>query len=267
MTILEQVQNSLPLTQFDVIDCHCHIGLWGRFNANECGENGLIKSMREVGTLKSLISSHSAIGPDFKFGNTEMLNAVTKFPDCFFGYAVINPHYKSEIKEELERCFSNESIIGIKIHAGLAMCQIDNPNYEEAYEYANMNKKIVLLHTWSLEDVNATQKIADKYKDAIFIMGHGGGPEYMAQEQAIKAVNSYSNIYLDTALSQPYNGNIEYLVGKADITKILYGTDCSFYSPLHTLGRIAYANISDDHKKAIFGGNIKKILVDKGMWK
>ena len=45
--------------------------------------------------------------------------------------------------------------------------------------------------------------------------------------------------------------------------KILFGTDNPWHNPAYSLGRIAYAKISDKEKEKILGGNFKRLVGEK----
>lgn len=55
-------------------------------------------------------------------------------------------------------------------------------------------------------------------------------------------------------------GVIEYFVKEIGAEKILFGTDSPMRDPRPQVGWLAYADISFEDKKLIFGGNMKRIL-------
>jgi len=79
-------------------------------------------------------------------------------------------------------------------------------------------------------------------------------------EIAMNIVKKHENVYADIAISRAREGNVEWLVNGAGSEKILYGSDMPFFDPRPTFGRLAYANISENDKRNIFGLNMKRII-------
>jgi len=128
-----------------------------------------------------------------------------------------------------------------------------------AYETAEKKKCPVLIHVWGAGNVVTVSKLADEYPNAIFIMGHGGA-DIPGFEKAIDVVNKRNNVYIDIAISNVREGNVEWLVREMGSKKILYGSDMPFFDPRPAFGRLAFAMISDDEKRDIFGLNMEAIL-------
>lgn len=252
--------NAQPITEFPVHDCHNHLGKWNIFHVPQGGTiEQMIATMDIFGIDTCFVTSHSAIGPDYVFGNNMVMDAMDKYPDRVRGYVTLNPNYPDEIEKEISRCFANGRFLGIKLHPDFHRCSSLNPNYEAAYEYANNNALPVLIHVWGEADVSNINVLSQRYPNIRFIMGHtGASPSGM--ELAIKVINSHDNVYGDTALSMSNQGNIEWLLSKANPKRILFGSDMPYYAPTHTIGRIAMAKISDELKADVFGENLTRIL-------
>lgn len=137
--IIEKAKRGLPLDDFFVIDCHCHMGYWHNFSIPENSAEGMLKSMDALGINVVCPASNSSIGPNYKYGNDMVIQAVLKYPNRFAGYVTISPHYPEDIKHELDRCFSVPGMRGIKIHPSSHRCPIDYKNYRIVYETANEN--------------------------------------------------------------------------------------------------------------------------------
>lgn len=257
--ITEKARRGLPLDDVLIIDCHCHMGYWQHFNVPEGNAEGMLRSMDSLGTDRACITAHASIGPDYIYGNTMVLNTVKHYPERFWGYVTINPNYEEDIEDELSRCLAVDGIIGIKIHPSCHGCQIDYKNYQPVYEIANSNKYPILIHVWGNSAVKTVDKLAGQYPNAIFIMGHGGA-DIDAMFTAIEVVNKRDNVYVDLAISKVREGNVEWLVKEMGSSKILYGTDMPFFDPRPAFGRLAFAEISDEEKKNIFGLNMDSLL-------
>lgn len=258
-TLYEKARYGLPLEDVLVIDSHCHIGKWWQFHIPGHTAEDMLTSMDRLGLNKAFITAHSAIGPDYTHGNDMVIDAVKRYPERFIGYATVNPNYESDMKNELDRCFSVNGIRGIKLHPGCHGAAIDYKKYRIAYETANELACPVLIHVWGKADVDAIDRVSALYPQARFVIGHSGA-DIHAMEDAIEVVKSRDNAYLDLAVSVAFEGNVEWFVSEVGSTKVLYGSDMPFLDPRPALGRVAMADITDDEKKNILGLNMKSIL-------
>ena len=68
------------------------------------------------------------------------------------------------------------------------------------------------------------------------------------------------NLYLDVASSQPHVGMIERFVKEVGAERVLFGSDMPVLEPAAQLGRVAYAEISEDNKEKILGRNVQQLL-------
>ena len=259
MSMSDRAKRGLPYDNVLIVDSHCHMGFWRNFN-NPCNSaEGMIVSMDTLGVDTACITAHSSIGPDYRYGNDMVIQAILKYPDRFIGYVTVNPHYVQDMKNELDKCFAVEGIRGIKLHPAGHGCPIDYGNYRLAYETADEKGCPILIHVWGKEEVAAIGKLASRYPKAQFIMGHAGA-EIRAMEDAIEVVNRHDNVFVDLAISFTYEGNVEWFVSEMGSKKVLYGSDMPFFDPRPAFGRVAMADISDDEKKDIYGLNMKRLL-------
>jgi len=259
LNIYEKAKKGLPLDDVLIIDCHCHMGPWQHFNVPKGTAEGMLESMNSLGVDIACPTAHASIGPDYVHGNNMVIDAVKKYPDRFAGYITINPNYPDDIKNELDRCFAIDGMVGIKLHPSCHGRTIEHRNYNIAYEAANSLKCPVLIHVWGKGDVMMIDRVAARYPEASLIMGHAGA-DIDAMEIAMDVVKKHKNVYVDIAISRAREGNVEWLVNGAGSEKILYGTDMPFFDPRPTFGRLAYANISEEDKRNIFGLNMKRII-------
>ena len=259
MEIIEKARRGMPFEDILIIDCHCHMGYWRNFNL-PCGSaEGMLASMDTLGIDIACAAANSSICADYRYGNNMVIEAVTKYPGRFAGYATINPNYPDDMQDELDRCFANPGIKGIKVHPSSHGCPIDYKNYRIVYETADRKQCPVLIHVWGSAAVAAVDRIARQYPGARFIMGHAGA-DIRAMEEAIDVVNRHGNVYADLAISLVREGNVEWFVKEMGSKKVLYGTDMPFFDPRSAFGRVAFADISDEQKKDVFGRNMERLL-------
>jgi predicted TIM-barrel fold metal-dependent hydrolase len=65
---------------------------------------------------------------------------------------------------------------------------------------------------------------------------------------------------MDTCFSRCPLGLVEYLVAGAGAERVVFGSDCAFYSLTQQLGKIMGADLDDTAKKLILCDNAARIL-------
>lgn len=249
-----------PLTDIRVIDSHNHLGKWNAFYVPKGGTIELmLRRMSLLGIEKVCITAHSSMGPDYRYGNDMVYDAITRYPDKVIGYVTVNPNYPEDMENELARCFAKKGFRAIKFHPYCHGQAPDYKNYAPAYEEAARRDCPILIHAWGQSDVAAVDRAAASFPQTKIIMAHTGGDQ-KAMETALDVINRHDNVYGDLALSTPLQGNVEWLVREVGSKKILFGTDMPFFDPSPCLARVAMADITLEEKKDIFAGNIVRLM-------
>ncbi|HBP38110.1 MAG TPA: hypothetical protein DD640_05110 [Clostridiales bacterium] len=258
-SIYERARKGQPLDDVCIIDSHSHIGSYHAFNAPHSDAEGMLESMDALGVDRVMITAHASIGPDFVYGNNLVIAALQKYPDRFWGYATLNPHYPGDLLSELDRCFAVPGMMGIKLHPSCHEVAIEHENYRPVYEYANQNHCPVLIHTWGVGQIQAIGRLAGQYPDIPFLIGHFGG-DIAGMEESIRIINQHTHVYGDLALSIVREGNVEWLVENVGSGKVLYASDMPFFDPRSAFGRVALSKLTYEQKLDVFGLNMKRIL-------
>lgn len=259
--LLERVRLGESLTDELVIDSHCHMGRWFNFNAPRSDASGMVARMDRLGIKACVAAHHSAIGPDFRYGNDEVLQAMADFPGRIYGYATVNPNYPTEeVVSELERCVS-QGMIGVKIHPECHQCSVDEEKYRAVWEFANEHSLPLLSHTGigGRNPIKTFEKLAAMYPNVSILLGHSGfGAE--GAEQSIRAAEKYPNVFLEITGSTIVYGTLERMVSRLGAERVLFGTDLPFIDPRPQLGRVAFAKIGEQDKRLILGLNAQRIF-------
>lgn len=259
MTMYEMAKKGIPLDNVLIIDEHCHMGSTAWNYIPDGSPKAIVAVMDNLGIDIACVTHNASLAPDHKWGNDRVMDAIQEFPGRFIGYCTINPHYPEEIPGELERCFKNKDMKGIKLHPWSHERTLAYKNYKPVFEFAARMECCVLVHIYSWEEICNMDKAASEYPEAIFIMAHTGG-EIPQVERAIDIINRRDNIYTDLAVSESREGNVEWLVKEIGSKKLLFGSDMPFMDPRGTFSRVAMAEITEEEKKDIFGLNMQKIL-------
>ncbi len=260
-TFQDKVSEGRPLMDELLIDAHCHMGFYGCFNIPNNTAAGMVAQMDRIGIRACISAHHAAISSDQRYGNDEVLQAMTDFPGRIYGYATASPNYPAaEVTAELERCIS-AGMIGVKIHPDLHGTNVDDDKYRPVWEFANEKALPLLSHTGvaGRNPVRTFETLAEKYPNVKILLGHSGfGSE--GANHTIRAVKNCPNIYAEITGSICVYGTLERMVREAGADRVLFGTDLPFLDARPQVGRVAFANITDDEKRQVFGLNAARIF-------
>ena len=233
-----------------VVDAHTHIGGLSKiYHLPDSSTEDMVAEMDRHGIDLSITFPFSGITSDFGIGNDVTAQAVRRYPDRFVGFACCNPHYHTEMKQELERC-KGMGLRGIKLIADYQGYPAEGPGLFPAYEYAHENSWMMLNHNWG--SAQFLDKLATTFSNACFIIGHFslGYADVIA---------SHDNVFQCTCAALNF-GDIEALIDTMPADKIVYGSDFADLPVMFSMAPILYARISDDDKRKILGLTAKSVL-------
>jgi uncharacterized protein len=265
-----------------IIDMHGHVGpFYGCFLPSSSPER-MRQRMQRAGVRRIVCSHHSALACDVEWGNRQMKELVTSFPETFLGYWVINPNQPGIIEQDLDGFAGLTGFVGLKLWPDYHLVPVTSPKYAKALKYADDHGLLVLVHTFGESPFDAPAllaQVAEKYPRARFLMGHSGYGEW---ETSVAAARDLPNLYLDLTsvvqaldfsqmpggslmprvpvITPHVNGLIEYMVMSAGSSKIVFGSDLPWYSQHYHAGAILFARISDQDRHDIFHRNAETLL-------
>ncbi len=236
-----------------VIDAHTHIGSRSSiYHLPDSTTPELVSEMDRLGIDQAITFSFAGITSDFAFGNDICAQAVKAYPDRFIGFALVNPHYHTEMRDELDRC-REMGLRGIKLISDYQRYPVEGPGLFPAYEYAHEHSLMILNHNWGSPQF--LDKLATTFSNACFILGH-----YFGGSNAFgEVVAKHENVYQCTCAALNF-GDVETMVDSTPVERIIFGSDVPDLPTMFSLAPILYARISDDDKRAIIGLNAKAMV-------
>jgi len=240
----------------EVIDFHGHPGRWG---LAEIRPDTLFPAMDAVGIDRSVI--FDIWHPEGRRSNDITAEHVAAHPDRFTGFAYVTPLMPETMVPELERAVDQLGLSGIKLYPPFVEIPFNDPIWWPIYEFANDRKLPLLWHT-GIEHASWPKYAADvapKYPDANFVLGHSGNCP-PARRQALDVAKDHPNVYLETCSTFRTPGAIEELVEEGGADRVIFGSDIPLMDPRTQLGKIITADISDEDKRLVIGGNAKRLL-------
>ena len=188
-----------------------------------------------------------ANGTDYRLGNGFLLDCVRCAPERLIPFAHINPNDTREgVLAELRRMV-DAGVHCIKLLNSYQGYAGDGPNLMALYGFAEEQNMLVLNHHWSETELRV---ISARFPRAVFIRGHGG-----ASALSHELPNVYDNIWSLWSL-----GRIEGGVKRFGPDKILLGSDAFMNDLSVGIGMVVFADIAEEHKRAILGLNMARLL-------
>ena len=241
-----------------VIDFHGHVGRWDVFEMNDDPDE-IVHAMDRGGIDRSCL--FAIFHPDGTTGNDRTAAFVAQHPDRFIGFAYVSPLYPESMVPELERAVDTLDFRAIKIYPPYVPWPLDEPIWEPIYRFAHDRRLAVITHTGSEDSCwpVLVGKVAERFPDANFVIGHSGNAEPY-RTQAIEAAQRHENVYLETCSTFREPDVIERLVNEAGADRVLFGSDVPLMDPRTQLGKIITADLTDEQKRLVLGANASKLL-------
>jgi len=245
-----------------VVAWHEHVCGDDLYHLEEEMVDNCVEAMDTYGVDKVLTSkplaTYRQCPPElFIEANNRTYDAMKRHPGRLYGEAFVNPGYYRETIKELERC-ADLGFSGVKLYHQYYM---DDPAQFPMIEKCIELDLFILMHCakgtdWEtnhmqprLSDGSHMAKIAKRYPEATFIMGHiGGGGDW---QWAIKAIQDSPNVFADIGGSVHNRPLIEESVKYLGADRMLFATDGPWSSGI---SKILGADISDEDKKTILAG-------------
>jgi hypothetical protein len=198
---------------------------------------------------------------ELRHGNDEVLQALSHWHDRAFGFVYVNPKHVEQSVAEIDRCVRDGPMVGVKLWVAQ---RANAPELDPIVARAAELGAVVFQHTWIKATGNLAgestpmelAELAARHPRAAIICGHTGGD----WELGIRAVRPHRHVAVDLAGGDPVAGITEAAVRELGAERVLYGSDAGGRSFASQLAKVTGAEISDDAKKLILAGNLKRLL-------
>ncbi len=253
-----------------VIDAHAHLA-WRSPGGNwEERDRGLIDAADALGIDRlccSILTPRRPSDPEgFRQCNDWVRDGMARFPDRVLGYCYVNPGYRDDALAEIRRRVEDDGFMGVKLYNAY---RCNEPVVWPIAELCIELGVPILQHAGHSHYYNEQQprisdggmvaELANRYPELMIICGHlGGGGDW---EWAIKALRSAPTAYADTSGSVVDEGLIEMAVETMGADRLLFACDMSMTAGV---GKLRGAQISDEDREKILGGNMERILAKRG---
>jgi predicted TIM-barrel fold metal-dependent hydrolase len=243
-----------------VYDMHGHMAEMGGIYFPRAEQPDMLHSMDRAGVRLLCFSAHEALF-DPVHGNDVTLAAVRKHPDRFRGYMVINGNYMESVKADLARFDDlGGAFVGLKFLSAYHGVALDDARYDPVWEFAAERKLLVLCHTWGGNEMNGPKQVravAKRYPEVRLLMGHSCYGEW---DEAARLATEFPHVYCELTAVFECRGTLELFVARGLSKRMLFGTDLPWFSPLHGIGCVLSAEISDEDRHNILHRNAEELL-------
>jgi uncharacterized protein len=245
-------------------DAHVHLA--GVPGSVEQRIDRLLEYASRLGIARLVVSMGTKFvqdpSPDeLRAQNDEVLRAVAHAPDRVLGLAYLNPKHPQASVGELDRCIADGPLVGVKLWIAM---RCDRPELEPLVRRAAQLNAPVLQHAYdrvngnwpgesSCADVAA---LAARHPAASFICAHTGND----WERGIRMIRSAENVYAEICGSDPTAGFVEMAVRELGAERVIYGSDAGGRSFASQLAKVTGADVPDEAKRRILGGNLRRLL-------
>jgi hypothetical protein len=251
-----------------VIDCHAHLSF--RNSPEDPGYEALVlEAADKLGIDKlccSVLPKRPATVEGFQTANRVMAAAAKRHPERLLGYCFVNPGCQPEALDEIRRCVEQFGLIGVKLYNEH---RCTDPVVFPIVELAIALRVPILHHAGHshyfvetqphISDGGHLAELGKRYPEARLICAHvGGGGDW---QWTIKALRHAKNVYLDTSGSVVDEGIVDMAVKLLGVDRLLFGCDMSFTA---SVGKIRAARLSDEDRHKILGGNMLRLLQQRG---
>ena len=252
--------------KYPKMDAHNHI--WAGSDAGQvdesCARLGITKAACSIPGGKTVA--------EIRANNDTIIKAMKSHPKRIMGQCYINPIFKKEALDEIDRCVDNGMVMLGELYDAV---KINDPLYFPVVERCIKHKIPMMLHgvttlgNWRAGYLPTNPPnssvpedfvdIGKRYPEAMIICGHiggGGNWEYMC-----RVLKDAPSIFLDTSGSVSDEGMIDMAVEYLGADRLLFATDMNYETGV---GKIMWANLDEAGRKKIFFENFNNLLRKAG---
>lgn len=252
--------------KYPKLDAHNHV--WPGSNAEQVDS-----SCELLGITKAACSIPGGKTVDqIRANNDIIIQAMKSHPARIMGQCYIDPRFKKDAIDEIQRCFDNGMVMLGELYDSV---KINDPLYFPVVEKCIELKIPMMLHgvttlgNWrpgylptNPPNSSVPEDFVDigrRYPEAMIICGHiggGGNWEYMC-----RVLKQAPSIFLDTSGSVSDEGMIDMAVKYLGVDRLLFATDMNYETGV---GKIIWADLDETARKKIFFDNFNNLLRKAG---
>ena len=243
-----------------IVDVHGHMGPLQGARLPYPTPEAMIAAMDRAGVRLTMFCHHDTLFIP-EVANRVGIAAVRRFPDRFRAYCGVNPNWPEDLRREVDSFDDFRDVfVGFKLLADYHRIAISDARYAPAWEKADAEGLLVLLHTWGGSAFNGPDEVArcaERYPNARILMGHSCHGAWSA---AAALARDHANVYCELTAVLDDRGAVEILVNGAGSEKVVFGTDTPWFNHHHYIGALLGADLTDEDRRNILYRNAERLL-------
>ena len=232
----------------------------------------IVEAMEQDGFDKAVIFGFGFLDMGLcRYVNDYVMDQVKQYPDQLIGFASVLPQHE-QVEEELIRCHEG-GLRGVgelfpqgqkfALHSEEEMASFGHTCTALDFPVIlHLNEPVGHYYAGKTETtLHQAEMFAMHFPELKTILAHWGGGLFF-YELMREVKKDLKNVYYDTAASVFLYGHKVYDVVKTLglVDKILFGSDFPLLPPRRYLADLEKSALTAEEKKAILGGNAKKLL-------
>jgi len=238
---------------FEIIDANTVFGPWPITRADMPVER-LTAALKNHGVTKSLAISTVGVLHNYGDGNAETLRVCSEQGGALIPIATVDPRGYFGAKGLAAKLVES----GFKMFRFFPLQQewsLDHASFCDLLDEMESVSVPVMVQARETGCPSALQRVLGG-RNTTFIL-EGISFENMAE--AVSVMRKHKNVMCDTReLRVP--GALRFLVDQVGADRVIFGSGCLRSSLAAALGYVMDAEIADEAKAAVLGGNIKRLL-------
>ncbi len=249
-----------------LLDAHAHLGASSRWILEESDiartVRQLLERMDRLGVEQTIVFPGSnPLADDVVAGNAALESVTHPHHDRLKGMVSFHPAYAGALAARLDDWFARDFFVGFKILCSYWNVPIEDSVFIPAWDYASRHRLPILIHTWggSYDSPGRVAAVAQRYPEAMFLLGHSGGND-AGRAEAEAAARELDNVYLEWCGSFCSARRWEDTIRAVGPRKIVFGTDSVYHNIDWELGRLLSLDVEDETLNPILGETMRGIL-------
>lgn len=249
------------------LDAHNHVAFDG-LTPKDVNE-----SCERLGITRAACSFPGGKTPEeIRNNNNQVLAAMKAFPNRILGQCYINPVFRKETLEEIDRCVDQGMVMLGELYTAV---KVNDPLFYPVIEKCIKLKIPMMWHgvnqlgNWrkgyspaSPPNSSIPEDFADigrRYPEAMIVFGHiGGGGDW---EYTCRILRDSPTIYVGTSGSVTDEGMIDMAIEYIGVDRLLFSTDINYETGV---GKVMWAKLSEGDRHKIFFDNFNNLLKKGG---
>lgn len=217
----------------------------------------LIKELDHCSVSGALVASTLSLSYDAMYSNLELSNNLKPYPNLFAIWNVL-PHHTNEClpPAQLKQKMTEHNVRAVTIHPASNGWDWSAQSSQELMKYLNDNKIFTITTVSEIGGWKELNEFLGRYKSIPLLVS---GISWGEQRYAIGLLKDHPNMHISFDRLQ-INEGLEFLYKRGHINQLIFATDAPTMSVGAHRTYIDYADIPDDAKAKIAGGNLIRLL-------